>query len=66
MAEEYVQYEPAEALGEPKKKNTGLIIGIVVAVALILCCCCLVALGIIFGEDIVNQLSRTLPLLLTA
>ncbi len=39
----------------PKKSNTGLIIGIVVAV-LLCCCCAFVAGGWFFGDQIVQSL----------
>mgnify|MGYP003536739483 FL=1 len=39
----------------PKKKNTGLIIGIVVAV-LLCCCCATLALGWQFGDQIIQAL----------
>jgi hypothetical protein len=40
---------------EPKKTNTGLIIGIVVVV-LLCCCCAVVAGGWVFGDTIVQSL----------
>ncbi|CAG0986896.1 hypothetical protein ANAEL_02073 [Anaerolineales bacterium] len=43
----------------PKKSNTGLIIGIVVAV-LLCCCCAFVAGGWFFGDQIVQSLGMYL------
>jgi hypothetical protein len=40
---------------QPKKSNTGMIIGIVVVV--LLCCCCAIALGgYFYGDQIVQSL----------
>jgi len=40
---------------EPKKSNTGLIIGVVVVV--LLCCCCVVAIGgWFYGDTLVQSL----------
>jgi hypothetical protein len=47
---------PVSPMEEPKKSNTGLIIGIVVVV--LLCCCCVFALGgWFFGDQIVQSMN---------
>jgi CDP-diglyceride synthetase len=44
---------PVAPAPEPKKGNTGLIIGIVVVV--VLCCCCLVVVGGWYGGDAIIE-----------
>ncbi len=47
---------PVTPTEEPKKSNTGLIIGIVVVV--LLCCCCAVGIGgWYFGDQIIQSMS---------
>ncbi len=47
-------------LEQPKKSNTGLIVGIIVAVALICLCCCIIVFvtPVILGPSIDNVFSN--------
>jgi hypothetical protein len=51
--EEIMSEMPVTPEEQPKKSNTGLIIGIVVVV--LLCCCCAIALGGWFYGDTLVQ-----------
>jgi hypothetical protein len=54
--EEYMETPPlAPAPEEPRKSNTPLIIGAIVAV--LLCCCCVIVLGgWFYGDQIIEAL----------
>ncbi len=40
MSQEFGAPLPPAPMETPKKSNTGLVVGIVIAVVLLLCCCC--------------------------
>lgn len=47
---------PTMPPAEPKKSNTGIIIGVVVV--LVLCCCCLLAaVGWFYGDQIIANMN---------
>jgi hypothetical protein len=55
QGEEIMNEMPVTPTEEPKKSNTGLIIGIVVVV--LLCCCCAVGAGAwSFGDQIIQMM----------
>jgi hypothetical protein len=55
QGEEIMNEMPVTPTEEPKKSNTGLIIGIVVVV-LLCCCCAVVAGGWFFGDQIIQSM----------